>query len=95
MNWHATFPQNASACTYAAGNWTADESVALSGDYAPLIDTLNRVHVGTLFLEMCTGRAGDSAILRGLDEDKRIAVGVANQKLGFGGIGRRSQPPDR
>lgn len=63
------------------GNWTADESVALSGDYAPLIDTLNRVHVGTLFLEMCTGRAGDSAILHSLDGDKRIALGVVNQKL--------------
>ncbi len=65
------------------GNWTADESVALSGDYAPLIDTLNRVKVGVLFLELCTGRAGDSAVLRGLGDDKRIAVGVANQKLDF------------
>ena len=63
------------------GNWSADESVALSGDYAPLIDTLNRVNVGVLFLELCTGRAGDSEVLRGLDADKRIAVGVANQKL--------------
>ena len=36
-----------------------------------------------LFLELSTGRAGDSAVLRGLDEDKRIAVGVANQKLDF------------
>ena len=65
------------------GNWTADESAALSGDYAPLIETLNRVNVGVLFLELCTGRAGDSAVLRGLDEDKRIGVGVANQKLDF------------
>ena len=65
------------------GNWTADESAALSGDYAPLIDTLNRVNVGVLFLEQCTGRAGDSAVLRGLDDDKRIGVGVANQKLDF------------
>ncbi len=63
------------------GNWSADESVALSGDYTPLIDTLNRVDVGVLFLELSTGRAGDSAVLRGLDDDKRIAVGVANQKL--------------
>lgn len=63
------------------GNWSADESVALSGDYAPLIDTLNRVNVGVLFLELATGRAGRSAVLRSLDGDKRIAVGVANQKL--------------
>ena len=65
------------------GNWTADESAALSGDYAPLIDTLNRVNVGVLFLEQCTARAGDSAVLRDLDDDKRIGVGVANQKLDF------------
>ena len=75
------------------GNWTSDESVALSGDYAPLIDTLNRVKVGVLFLELSTGRAGDSAVLRGLDENKRVAVGVANQKLDFAepveDIGRR------
>ena len=63
------------------GNWTSDESAALSGDYVPLIETLNRVNVGALFLELCTGRAGDTAVLRGLSDDKRIGVGVVNQKL--------------
>ena len=64
------------------GNWTPDESAALAGDYAPLLDTLARAEVGTLFLELSTPRAGEAAILKALPDDKRIAVGVVNQKLG-------------
>ena len=63
------------------GNWTRDESAALSGDYRPLLDLLKRVQVGTLFLELSTPRAGDAGILRSLPDDKRIAIGVVNQKL--------------
>ena len=63
------------------GNWTRDESAALSGDYRPLLDLLKRVHVETLFLELSTPRAGDAAVLRSLPDDKRIAIGVVNQKL--------------
>ena len=63
------------------GNWTRDESAALSGDYRPLLDLLNRVQVGTLFLELSTPRAGEAAVLRSLPDDKRIAIGVVNQKL--------------
>ena len=74
------------------GNWSADESVALSGDYAPLIDTLNRVNVGVLFLELATGRAGDSAVLRSLDEDKRIRGGRRQPETRLGGAGRGGRP---
>ena len=63
------------------GNWTRDESAALSGDYHPLLDFLERVQVGTLFLELSTPRAGEAAVLRSLPDDKRIAIGVVNQKL--------------
>ena len=63
------------------GNWTPDESAALSGDYAPLLDTLSRADVGVLFLELSTPRAGKAAVLKALPDDKRIAVGVVNQKL--------------
>ena len=63
------------------GNWTRDESAALSGDYRPLLDLLNRVQVGTLFLELSTPRAGDAGILRSLPDNKRIAIGIVNQKL--------------
>ncbi len=63
------------------GNWTPDESAALAGDYTPLLDALSRARVGTLFLELSTPRAGEAAVLKALPEDKRIAVGVVNQKL--------------
>ena len=63
------------------GNWTPDESAALSGDYRPLLDTLKRVDVGVLFLELCTPRAGEADVLREIPDDRRIGVGVVNQKL--------------
>ncbi len=63
------------------GNWTRDESAALSGDYRPLLDLLKSVNVGTLFLELSTPRAGEASILGSLPEDKRIGIGVVNQKL--------------
>lgn len=63
------------------GNWTPDESAALAGDYTPLLDALSRAEVGTLFLELSTPRAGEATVLRALPDNKRIAVGVVNQKL--------------
>ena len=63
------------------GNWTRDESAALAGDYGPLLGVLQRAEVGTLFLELCTERAGEVQVLREIPEDKRIGVGVVNQKL--------------
>jgi 5-methyltetrahydropteroyltriglutamate--homocysteine methyltransferase len=62
------------------GNWTTDERVALSGDYEPLIPLLARLPVGTYLLEMCTPRAGDIEVLRRLPDDRRIGIGVVNQK---------------
>ena len=63
------------------GNWTPDESAALDGDYTPLLDALSRAEVGTLFLELSTPRARDATVLKALPDDKRMAVGVVNQKL--------------
>ena len=63
------------------GNWTKDESAALAGDYRPLLEVLRDAKVGTLFLELCTERAGEAELLRDLPGDKRIGVGVVNQKL--------------
>jgi len=62
------------------GNWTPDESACLSGDYTLLVPTLRQVNVGTYFLELCTPRAGDIEVLRSLPDDRRIGVGVVNQK---------------
>ncbi len=76
----AGFPQERVAMHMCRGNWTPDESTCLSGDYAPLVSTLSRMQVGTYFLELCTPRAGEMEVLKSLPEDRRIGVGVVNQK---------------
>jgi 5-methyltetrahydropteroyltriglutamate--homocysteine methyltransferase len=62
------------------GNWSRDESVALRGDYRPLLPLLQSLPVGTFFLELCTPRAGELTVLRALPESCRIGVGVVNPK---------------
>jgi 5-methyltetrahydropteroyltriglutamate--homocysteine methyltransferase len=74
-------PRERTALHVCRGNWTPDEGVALSGNYAPLIPTLAKVRVGAYLLEMCTPRAGEMEVLKGLPDDARIGVGVVNQKL--------------
>ena len=74
------FPRDRLALHVCRGNWSPDESVALHGDYAPLLPLLSRAPVGTLFLEMCTERAGDARLLAQLPRDKRIGIGAINQK---------------
>lgn len=76
----AGFPQERIALHVCRGNWSPDESVALHGDYRPLLPLLARAPVGTLFLEMCTPRAGDGALLAELPRSKRIGIGAVNQK---------------
>jgi 5-methyltetrahydropteroyltriglutamate--homocysteine methyltransferase len=62
------------------GNWSRDERVALAGDYTPLVPLFKTLQVGTFFLEMCTPRAGELAVLRQLPETCRVGVGVVNPK---------------
>ena len=76
----AGFPRERIGLHMCRGNWTPDESACLAGSYAPLLPTLSALDVGTLFLELCTPRAGEMQILRGLREDQRVGVGVVNQK---------------
>lgn len=73
-------PMDRTALHVCRGNWTPDESVALSGDYAPLLPMLAQVKVGAYLLEMCTPRAGDVAMLKALPDHARIGIGVVNQK---------------
>lgn len=73
-------PRERIALHVCRGNWTPDESVALSGSYAPLIPTLAGMRVGAYLLEACTPRAGDMELLRQLPAEARIGVGVVNQK---------------
>ncbi len=73
-------PKERLAVHVCRGNWTRDESAALAGDYRPLVPLLRELEVGTLFLELCTPRAGEMEVLAGLREDQRLGVGVVNQK---------------
>src|SRR5262249_25774632 len=73
-------PRERTALHVCRGNWTRDESVALRGDYRPLLPLLGTLDVGTFFLELCTPRAGEMEVLRELPESCRIGVGVVNQK---------------
>ena len=75
------FPRERLGLHICRGNWTRDESAALAGDYRPLLGFLQGARVGNLFLELCTERAGEAEVLRAIPDDKRIGVGVVNQKL--------------
>jgi 5-methyltetrahydropteroyltriglutamate--homocysteine methyltransferase len=77
----AGLPRDRVAVHVCRGNWSPDESVALAGDYRPLVDLLAGLNVGTYFLELATPRAGDIDVLRALPSDRRIGVGIVNQKL--------------
>jgi 5-methyltetrahydropteroyltriglutamate--homocysteine methyltransferase len=76
----AGVPRARTAVHVCRGNWTPDESAALQGDYSPLLPLLAQLQVGTLFLELCTPRAGSMELLKTLPDDLRIGVGVVNQK---------------
>jgi 5-methyltetrahydropteroyltriglutamate--homocysteine methyltransferase len=73
-------PPSRLAVHVCRGNWTRDERVALAGDYRPLLPVLESLDVGTLFLELATPRAGEIEVLAELPADRRIGVGVVNQK---------------
>lgn len=74
------FPRERIALHMCRGNWTADESKALSGSYQPLVNILGQMQVGTLLLELCTPRSGEMEILAALPGEMRIGVGACNQK---------------
>ena len=73
-------PRERLALHVCRGNWTRDEAAALAGDYAPLVPLFSSIPVGTLFLELCTPRAGEIEVLRDLPQEIRIGVGVVDQK---------------
>jgi 5-methyltetrahydropteroyltriglutamate--homocysteine methyltransferase len=73
-------PLDRSALHVCRGNWTTDESVALTGDYRPLMGYFSQVTVGTFVLELATPRAGEIEALAHLPENSCIGVGVVNQK---------------
>jgi 5-methyltetrahydropteroyltriglutamate--homocysteine methyltransferase len=74
-------PRERTALHVCRGNWSRDESVALSGPYTPLVPLFAELPVGTYVLELATPRAGELAPLAELPREARIGVGVVNQKL--------------
>jgi 5-methyltetrahydropteroyltriglutamate--homocysteine methyltransferase len=76
----AGLPRSRLGLHVCRGNWTRNEEAALAGDYRPLVSLLSSFDVGTLFLELCTPRAGELAVLADLPPDVRVGVGVVNQK---------------
>jgi 5-methyltetrahydropteroyltriglutamate--homocysteine methyltransferase len=75
------FPRERLALHICRGNWTRDESVALTGPYTPLVPLLATLPVGTFFLEMATPRAGELEPLTELPQACHLGLGVVNQKL--------------
>ena len=73
-------PLERTAIHICRGNWTRDESAALSGDYRPLVPILKALKVGNYLLELCTPRAGEIEALKELPADRRIGVGLVNPK---------------
>lgn len=74
-------PRERLALHVCRGNWTPDESVALSGGYEPLLPLFcDLKNIGILFLEFCTPRAGDLSIIAQLPSRTRIGLGVVNPK---------------
>lgn len=76
----AGLPPERLAVHVCRGNWTPDEAMALAGDYRPLVPLLSSLDVGTFVLELCTPRAGEIDVLATLPGDRRIGVGLINQK---------------
>ncbi len=74
------FPCERLAMHVCRGNWSRDESVALSGDYGPLVDLLGKIPVGTLLLEFSTPRAGEMRVLTALPKQVRLGLGLVNPK---------------
>lgn len=77
----AGFPMERTAMHVCRGNWSPDESVALTGDYRALLPHFKQLNVGTFMLELATPRAGEIEVLSELPDDRRVGVGVVNQKL--------------
>lgn len=62
------------------GNWTKDETKALSGPYDALLPYFEKVQVGTLLLEHATSRAGDYGFLEKLPKRFNLGLGMVDQK---------------
>ncbi len=62
------------------GNWSKQEDVLLTGDYARLLPALERMNIHQFVLEYATPRAGDIDIVGKKLSDRELGLGVVNPR---------------
>jgi len=62
------------------GNWSKQEDVLLSGDYAKLLPALERMKIDQFVLEYATPRAGDIEVVGQTLSDRELGLGVVNPR---------------
>ncbi len=62
------------------GNWSKQEDVLLSGDYARLMPALERMNITQFVLEYATPRAGDIDVVGRQLSDRELGLGVVNPR---------------
>ena len=62
------------------GNWSKQEEVLLTGDYAKLLPALERMNVDQFVLEYATPRAGDIEVVGQSLSNRELGLGVVNPR---------------
>lgn len=62
------------------GNWSKQEDVLLTGDYARLLPALERMRIDQFVLEYATPRAGDIDVVGRVLSDRELGLGVVNPR---------------
>lgn len=62
------------------GNWSKQEEVLLTGDYARLLPALTRMNIHQFVLEYATPRAGDIDVVGKKLADRELGLGVVNPR---------------
>jgi 5-methyltetrahydropteroyltriglutamate--homocysteine methyltransferase len=62
------------------GNWSKQEEVLLTGDYAKLLPALERMNIDQFVLEYATPRAGDIEVVGRSLSDRELGLGVVNPR---------------
>ena len=62
------------------GNWSKQEDVLLTGDYARLLPALKPMLISQFVLEYATPRAGDIEVVGRALSDRELGLGVVNPR---------------
>lgn len=62
------------------GNWSKQEEVLLTGDYARLLPALEPMRIDQFVLEYATPRAGDIDVVGRVLADRELGLGVVNPR---------------